>query len=83
MQHLKFRVLVLLVLVGFLLSANMSQPVQSAPVNCNWFCYRDCEDQFHACMNNNPYYICCGEFNQCIQSCGTSCFQCEQEPPPE
>jgi len=79
MRNLAIRLLVLLVMVGFLISASTTQ---SAPLNCNFFCYRNCEDQFHECMNNNPYYICCGEFNQCIQFCGTSCIQCEQDPPP-
>jgi hypothetical protein len=81
MRHLAIRLLALVLMFGFLISANMT--TKSAPLNCNWICWRSCNDAYNECLLNFPNSICCGEFNQCIQSCGTSCVMCEQEPPPE
>jgi hypothetical protein len=75
MRKLMVKILVLVVMIGFLISANTSQ---SAPLNCNWICWRGCNDQFNECLNNFDYFTCCGEFNSCITTCGTSCVRCEQ-----
>ena len=74
MRHLKLRLLVLVVMFGFLL---FSGTQQSEASGCNFSCFRLCNDQFNLCMSENPYYICCGQYNQCVASCGT-CIQCQE-----
>ena len=71
MRH-SLRLLVLLVMVGFLIFASTPQ---SEAGSCNWICARACNEQFNACQDD--YATCCGEYNYCIQHCGTSCIQCQ------
>ncbi len=75
MRSLTMRLLILVLMVGFLVLSSVGHSEARA---CNNFCWRSCNTQFSACLNNNPYEVCCGEFNQCIQTCGTSCIQCQQ-----
>jgi len=75
MRSLTMRLLILVLMVGFLVLSSMGH---SEARGCNNFCWRSCNDQFNECLNNNSYETCCGQFNQCITSCGTSCIQCQQ-----
>lgn len=84
MRHLTFRVLILLLMVGFLTFSNTGK---SQAVACNGSCYQSCYNEYTACINlygSGGFFYCCEEFNACHEACGT-CPPCElpQPYPPE
>jgi hypothetical protein len=73
MRRLIFRVLVLLLMVGFLIFAPTRK---SEAVSCDGSCYQACYAQYRECLLTNAAGDCCLEFNECHQACGT-CVKCD------
>jgi hypothetical protein len=73
MRHLMLRVLVLLLMVGFLIFAPLPE---SKTDSCVSPCYQSCISQFRECSKTEDNITCCILVNQCMEECG-SCRLCD------
>ena len=83
MRHLKFRVLVLLLMVGFLFFAGAARSgaVMGAPS-----CAQACYNLYSECLGGGQgdFFWCCAAYNECLQencASGPKCHLPEPWPP--
>jgi hypothetical protein len=81
MRHLTIRMLVLLLLAGFLIFA----PMQKSKVKADGACTQACYNMYSACLGGGQgdFFYCCAAYNECLQeNCGTGpkCHLPEQYP---
>jgi hypothetical protein len=69
MQHLTIRLLVLLVMIGFLVFSSMTTSKAGA---CDGACRQACWVIYEPCLahGQGDFFQCCMEYNACLQDCG-------------
>lgn len=71
MRQLTIRLFVLMVMVGFLLLANVSKP---QVVLADSACVQACYNMYSACLGGGQgdFFYCCAAYNECLQeNCAT------------
>lgn len=83
MRHLMSRLLILLVLVGFLAFFNAPKSGAVA-LACNSPCQQACWATYRPCLapNSPDFFQCCTDYNACVEACGCNptCHLPEEYP---